>query len=548
MIFRWRTALSNLSNNLSKPKQAKAIRAFTEVVIVTSLIVTSSAIGIRKAGGMEGFELAAYDRLMRLRPELSLDDRLLVVGISEADIQTRREYPIKDGTLAQVLAILQSYQPRVIGVDIARDVPQDAIQGEEWNSLKQQLEQLVRETRQFLNQGIGQEQIAQQLNQLEAFLNQGTGRQAMTQQFAAGDNVISACVLSSVRDPGLPPAPGTPPERVGFADLPRDPNGIIRRAILVSVPAAAKVALPSSHICNDPRPDNYRVSLSLSLAMFYLQADGIELTQNRENDNLQLGAVEFKPLGEQVVGYQNTEATDYQILLNYRSANQAVRVVNLTDVLEKRVDPAWIKDKVVLIGYSSDIAKDNFYTPFSGNNTDRLTMPGAVIHAQITSQIISAALGERSLLWYWSDGAELWWIFLWSLVGGAIAYFAKRIWYFVLAEGLALGLLYSSCYFLFIYNGWIPLVPPMLTLITSAVGVVLLDRASKSGYAQAIYDQVKDQVKGVLKPNIEIDEERRAKQVAEITESGYFQDLVARAKEIREKRAKEEAEASKPLS
>lgn len=479
---------------LSNPKKLKAAsQAFAGTVLVTSLVVTGLIAAVRKVGGLQGAELGAYDSLMRMRPDMGTDERFLVVGISEEDIQTLKEYPIHDGTMAALLAELRRNNPRAIGVDVARDVPQ------------------------------------------------GEGREAMTEQFAEGEQIVAACVLSAADDPGLPPAPGTPPERAGFVDLPQDANGIIRRSILVSVPSPSDIPLPEEHICNDPNPDNQLVSMALFLSLLYLEPEGI-VPEQTETGEIRLGAATFLPLGDSVVGYQRTNATDYQVLINYRSGEEAIRVVTLNDVLNRQVPSEWIENRVVLIGYTSEVAKDLFYTPFSGGSEGDRTMPGVVVHAQATSQIISAALGERPLMWYWAGWTELLWIAGWAVVGGTIAYFVRRTWLFLLAEGLAIGALYGVCYLLFLQSGWVPLVPPMIVLITTSVGVVLLDRANKGGYTQAIYEQVKEQVKVVLKPKIDIDEEKRAKQVAEITETGYFQDLMTRAKAIREQRAREEAE------
>lgn len=461
-------------------------------VLLTSVVVTGAITLVRNLGGLQGFELSAYDRLIRLRPPGPMDDRLLVVGINEDDIQTRREYPIADGTLADLLQRLQRSNPRVIAIDIARDVPQ------------------------------------------------GDGRTALLNELTASDRILSACVLSSADDPGLPAPEGVSSDRVAFADLPQDANGIIRRSILVSTPAPSTVPVAVSHLCNDSDSSHQHISLSFATALLYLATDGIAAEETAMGE-IQLGQTVLTRLGDRAVGYHRTDAVDYQILLNYRAATDAVRVVSLTDVLTNQVDPEWITDRAVLIGYTSETTKDFFYTPYSGN-TQSLTMPGVMIHAQAVSQLLSAAVGERALIWYWSEMSEILWILGWSLVGGAIAWATRRVWVFVVLEGMAIGLLGGTCYILLIHHGWVPLVPPGIALATTAIGVILLERAHREGYTQAIYEQVKQQVTGGLSLTIEINQEKRAKQVAEITEAGYFQDLMARAKAIREQRAQEAEE------
>lgn len=450
---------------------------------------------LRNIGGFEEAELSAYDGLMRSRPDEGMDDRLLVVGISEADIQRRGEYPIHDGTLAEVLQRLQDYEPRVIGLDIARDVPQ------------------------------------------------GDGRQSLLQTLEQGDRIIAACQLSGGDSPGLPPPPGVPKERTGFADLPEDANGLIRRTILVSTPGEVDDPLPSSHLCNTADLENQLVSLAFLLALRYLEPEGIR-PEETEQGQIQLGSAVFKPLGSQASGYHDLDSADYQVLLNYRRAETPLRIINLTDVLDGRVKPEWVNDKVILIGYTSDVAKDIFYTPISQGRNGVEALPGVVIHAHAVSQLVSAALGERSLLWYWSDPIEGIWILAWAIAGGTVAWFARKIWWFIPAEALAIALLYGTCLWIFGQGGWVPLVPAAIALLATAVGVTVLDRAHKGGYTQAVYEQVRDQVKGVLKPEIEIDQEKVSQQVAEITETSYFQELRQRAKEIREKRTQGETGGS----
>lgn len=458
--------------------------------LVSSLVATLGVGIIRELGGLQSAEIGAYDQLMRRRPPAPMDDRVVVVGVDETFIQTRQEYPIFDSTVNDLLLQLDSYEPRVIGLDIGRDIPQ------------------------------------------------GDGRDALEATIAGNERIITACKMSEGDNPGVPPAPGTPPERTAFADFPRDLDGAVRRTILISIPGELTISPPVSHLCNQADPSNQLTSFALSTALIYLDGEGMteEVTAS---GNIRLGQAELKPLGQKAGGYQQTGATDYQILLNYRAETEAVRVVQLSDLLNGNFEPDWFRDRLVLIGYTSPIAKDESATPFSGTGRDVPFMQGVVIHAQVASQLISAALGDRALLWYWPRWGEWLWIFGWALVGGLVAYSNSRVWVFVALEGAAILALYGICSIVFFQaSGWLPWVPSAIALLASGVLVVLLDRADESGYTQAVYEQVRDQVKGLVQPKIEIDQEQRARKVAEITESSYFKDLAARAKAIREERRK----------
>ena len=77
----------------------------------------------RLIGSLQFLEWTAFDTFMRLRPEETVDERILIVGINEDDIRRIKTYPIPDGEIASLLRELQAYQPAVIGLDIYRDLP-----------------------------------------------------------------------------------------------------------------------------------------------------------------------------------------------------------------------------------------------------------------------------------------------------------------------------------------------------------------------------------------------------------------------------------------
>lgn len=81
----------------------------------------------RLTGAMQSLEWLAFDHFLRLRPQEPIDERILLVEINEDDMRSQKEYAvnsaISDRDLAQLLLKLQNYQPRVIGLDIYRDLP-----------------------------------------------------------------------------------------------------------------------------------------------------------------------------------------------------------------------------------------------------------------------------------------------------------------------------------------------------------------------------------------------------------------------------------------
>ncbi|MFL9458518.1 CHASE2 domain-containing protein [Tolypothrix bouteillei VB521301_2] len=68
---------------------------------------------------LQTWELKAYDQMLRLRSPEPMDSRLVLVTVTEDDVR-KQKWPLSDNTLNELLAKLQSYQPRIIGVNLYR--------------------------------------------------------------------------------------------------------------------------------------------------------------------------------------------------------------------------------------------------------------------------------------------------------------------------------------------------------------------------------------------------------------------------------------------
>ncbi|MEG3897989.1 MULTISPECIES: CHASE2 domain-containing protein [unclassified Microcoleus] len=459
-----RSAAAQLSQ-MYKPSLAVA-----KSVLIASAAVTLSLMGARQLGILEPVELSAYDQMLRWRPDEKPDSRLLVVGITEADIQKLKQWPISDRKIAEILQKLDKMQPAVIGLDVLRDVPL------------------------------------------------GDGREELTKVLQKSDRIIGVCLVTdgSTDNPGSPPPPGIPKDRFGYADFAVDPGGILRRALLFMRPPAIDVNPSEKHPCNDS--SEVLFSFNLQLALRYLQPDKI-YPKLDPDQSLWLGSTQIKKLKENEGGYKNADLRGYQILINYRSRRQVANQVKLTDVLEGKIDPNLVKDKIVLIGYTTETVKDFFYTPYSAQKQSNQFMPGIVAHAQVVSQILSAVLDNRPMFWFWPEWAEILWIGGWSIMGGTLA---SRMAHPV-RLAVTFGAILSGCcaisFGIFLLGGWVPVAAPVLALILTGGSIVSADRFNKAGYGKVISDRVKQVFK------IEIDQAKKDQQVAEITESDFFKEL-----------------------
>ncbi|WP_287130308.1 CHASE2 domain-containing protein [Candidatus Cyanaurora vandensis] len=98
------------------------MKAPVQLVTVGAAVVLA-VLGVRQSGALQPLELWAYDRMVQLRPDQGPDPRLLIVTVTQADLQRQKRYLLSDAVLAKTLASLERQGAAVIGLDIYRDLP-----------------------------------------------------------------------------------------------------------------------------------------------------------------------------------------------------------------------------------------------------------------------------------------------------------------------------------------------------------------------------------------------------------------------------------------
>lgn len=396
------------------PAKRFSLKPGWRTVGLAALIVTGLLTGIRQLGGLQPLELALYDQMMRSRPSLGPDPRLLLVGITEADLQTLQRATPSDQDVATVIQTLLPYQPRVIGLDLHRELPQDP----------------------------GHDRLMQQVR-------------------SPSSKVVVITKLGETAATRVPPPAGVSDDRVGFNDILVDPDGIVRRNLMF-----ASIGSQSFY------------SFSLRLVLSYLKPQGIELQNTPNNpDQIQLGQATWTPLQPNSGGYHHLDAAGYQILLNYRTADRPARQITFTEVLKGRLKPEWVKDKVVLIGTVAASGKDVFYTPFS-RSSDNPQMTGVELHAQMVSQLLSQALDGTPSFWFLPNWAEILWIGSWALIGGSLVGFSRRPIVVILAGTVVLIALGGTHWLIFLQQGWLPAGGAAIATMVTGLSVILLNRSA----------------------------------------------------------------------
>jgi diguanylate cyclase (GGDEF)-like protein/PAS domain S-box-containing protein len=373
---------------------------------ITAIVAAGVVIGLRLSGGLQTLEWQALDQFFRMRPLEPRDQRIVIIGIDEADLQRLGRWPMADNQLAKLLQTVQAAQPRAIGLDIYRDL---AV--EPGNS------KLIEVYRQIPNL-IGIQQLRDQ-------------------------NSVGVAPPSGLLQLG----------QVGFNNVIYDADRKVRRSILYW-PADGQ---------------NYE-SFALKLGLIYLKSQGIEPeSAPHRRDYLRLGKGIFPKFSPNDGVYMRADAGGYQILANFRGPSGSFRTVSLTDVLAGKA-VAELRDRIVLIGSTAVSLKDFSATPYdTGHDPTPSGTAGVELQANFVSEIINAAVAGRPLLQVWAEPGEWLWIFVWSGLGALIGGYLRSPKRSVLAMGLAGAGLTGICYLAFLGSWVIPLVPPLLGLSGAAI-------------------------------------------------------------------------------
>ncbi|HBB30480.1 MAG TPA: transmembrane sensor domain protein [Cyanobacteria bacterium UBA9273] len=416
------------------------------------LVIAPSVAGLVIAGSMAGFfqllEWALFDQFVRWRPAESVEQRIVIVTIGETDIKYVRQWPMPDRVMAKLISNINAQQPVGIGIDVYRDLPVEP----------------------------GHEEL------VEVFKSTPT---AIGVEKVAGNPIAPPPTLAKL-------------EQVGANDLVLDADGKIRRGLIIV----------------GKKDGTFREGFGVKLALMYLEKKGIELESIDADKKIYgLGKATFIPLTGEEGEYNKADMGGYQILLNYRGDLKRFPKISMQDVLENRIPADLMRDRIVLVGATAPSLNDLFQTPLSGTlfGVTELT-PGVIVHANLTSQILSAALEDRPMLRTWTKPLNWVWIFFWSGCSATLGSMWLR-WRWTAAGIVLAGICITTTSYLALLTGWwIPVFTPLLAVVGSAVvsiGYVLWENLKLSyqqleEYAQTLEQKVEERTAQLAQANQEI--------------------------------------------
>ena len=431
-------------------KQLKHHSKYWREVVLPGAAIVALVVVVRLLGVLQTQEWETFDTFMRMRPPVVPEPRVVMVGIDEADLKQIGGYPVSDLTLTKAIDILESYSPRVIGLDLFRDLPVQP------------------------------------------------GHELLQERFRTYDNILGAEVaLNQEELLNIAPPPDLPPERVGFVDVIVDKDGKIRRGLLASRDWHGEL----------------KYSLGLKLAQVYLAAAGIPFSHGnvqppqllqtvqavsqlpeanqslQSSDPIYFGTTPITRFLPNSGGYIRADAHGFQTLINFCTAHTPFHTLSLSDILDKNFDPNLIRDRAILIGMTAASTKDIFLTgavrstqinsALKNDIAANQLIYGVEIIAHNSGQIIRAVLDQRVPLYVWPDLAEYLWIVVWGLLGVALGLIFQSPWYSLFSIGAVSLILIGVCHLLMMGYWWVPLVPTLLALVGAGLTTTFFDRDLK---------------------------------------------------------------------
>lgn len=393
-------------------------------LIFPSFFIIGLVCLLRLSGLFQTQEWMAFDTFSRYCPLETQPKEIVIISIDEADYQATGGVPISDRVLAQALNTLQDHQPRVIGIDIFRDLP------------------------------VGEDQVD------------------LRQTLQSMSNVIAIEVtLNQDSSLNIAPPVGIPLERIGFADAIVDADGKLRRAILAARNWDGVL----------------KYSLPLQLARQYLQTENIAFSHGaRSSDPIRFGQLTLSKFESNSGGYIRADANGNQMLMNFCMLQHPYETITLRDLLAGNFEASQLRDRIVIIGTVAASVKDSFITSAAGETlyskklvgktTPTQLIYGVEVHAYATWQIISSVITHPYLFLTWPDPVEYLWIIGWGLLGMLISIILQSPWKSLLTLVLINFFLVSASYMLLTLNWWVPVIPAALAFCGSGLVTTFFDR------------------------------------------------------------------------
>ncbi len=390
--------------------------------IAVTLGITGTVMAINSLGWLQLLEFQAFDFFTRQQPSVEQDSRIAVLEVAEQDISALGRWPISDEQLAELLEKVNDYEPRVVGLDLYRDVEVPP------------------------------------------------GLPRLNEVYQSMPNLVG--VEKAVGQP-VPPSPTLQSlGQVALADLVLDPDNRVRRSLISIQPGPDELKLGISTTL----ALHYLAAEGISPETAEDGSETIRLGKSRfEALGDRSGGYQGIDSGgyQMMINYRGGKDGGREVFPTY----------SVMEVLNGTLPKEALADRIVLVGVTAPSLNDAFMTPYNTSFSNRRrNMPGVFIHAHLTRQMLTASLEGKGLLGYWSEPWEYAWIGLWAIAAAGVSWrllqsssLRKLVppGWLVFGGTITMGgAIVLSGYGLFTLGWWVPVGAPLVATVTMSVAMV----------------------------------------------------------------------------
>ena len=373
------------------------------ILIVLGLLIVlffvGSAARFYRLGFVDQLSSFIHDYRLRLTMPLTLDDRIVIVDIDEKSLKEEGRWPWGRDRMALLMdKLFDKYGVAVVGLDIV------FAERDESSGLK-------------VLQKLGQNQLKGDMS-FQATLTQIQPQLEYDKLFASkikNRKVVLGYYLTNQKDQrvsGVLPEPTFPADSFrGHAIEFTSWNGYG-----ANLPELQQAAASAGHF--NPLVDFdgrvRRVPMLIEYGGAYYESLSLAMVRTLLGQTKLLpGYADVKTGGYAGLEWLELEAVggrlkipvdnDVATFVPYRGGQGSFRYISITDVLHDRVDPAQLKDKIILVGTTAPGLLDMRATPVAE------VYPGVEVHANMISGILDQNLKEQPA---YMLGAEVVWLLL----------------------------------------------------------------------------------------------------------------------------------------
>lgn len=412
---------------------------------------------------LEFAELKVLDTLFHIRGPLPVGNEIVIAAIDEKSLDELGRWPWPRSILASLIDKITSFDSKIIGIDLVFPEPEINPAAEKIKQLREKIlssqpnnkriAKFITETIQeidndrllarsiknskrtilsyffhFTDEGLGhitEEQLTLSLNRIkDSKYNAIRYANSQATKFRLNQAILAEANIKLLSESA---------NGMGYINFIPDLDGTIRRAHLVATFQDLTFPFFSFQILKE---------INKKPSYFFIDENGVS--------KVGLGELQI-PVGR-----------EGELLINYNGPANTFKHISVTDILNHRVEPSELKDKIVLIGSTAAGIYDIWVTPFS------TVFPGVEVHANILENFLHNHFLQIPAFSGWYS------LFTLAIIGIVLGLSLHRINAlsgFLLIAVLIGGICFFN-YYQFKENGyWLSSVYPLLQTFTLYLGI-----------------------------------------------------------------------------